>query len=138
MTLADATRGRRHVYSRPQRSGTPFSANGKESKDPFLAILRNAAALVKALETGRVRGSRGYLAHDSSAGTVVTMDRIGIGAVGGKSGSGKGDDGEQRLHSSVLFGSAGEQFLPALTLRCAICAHYTAREIFGLNVREVS
>ena len=86
---------------RSDRAGH-VSARGTESEDPFQAVLRHAVTLVKALETRRVRRRSGGLAHDSSAATVVTMDRIGTGSVESKSGGGKGGDGEQRLHSAVL------------------------------------
>lgn len=78
------------------------SARRTESEDPFHAILRHAVGFVKALETGRIRYCSGGLARNSTAATVVTMDRIGTGQVGSKSGGGKGGDSEQYLDFSVL------------------------------------
>jgi hypothetical protein len=41
--------------------------------------------------------------RESGACAVVTMDSVGIGCAGNEGGGGKGGDGEQRLHVSLLF-----------------------------------
>ncbi|MDI9849647.1 hypothetical protein QM467_16455 [Rhodoblastus sp. 17X3] len=75
------------------------SADGAKSKNPLpVAIIGNAASLIKALKAGR-----GHMTHDPGAGAVVTMNGVGVGSVRSKPGDGKRDDGEQCFHVPIFL-----------------------------------